>query len=243
MSPGHSDSRQCFLSIPRIEKEQSRPISQVFSVGDVGLFLSEEDWNCLTDPSKYKHPDRTPGIREAWQLWQWPLATIGGNHEPWNRPRAFDSEFFKNKLTYTNAGELQHSLKGLRVVGLSGIAREPMNLKWLDQSWSEILEQVKAGMQSKKNLTYYGANDLHLAASAAGAHILLTHDWPVDPLADCKVVRAERFLSLKVCSKYHFCGHHHRPASIQVDAVQVRALNIISSHNREQGRYPNPGWA
>jgi hypothetical protein len=64
---------------------QGRKIAQVFSVGDFGLFLSESDWDFFTGPARHKHPDWSPEIRKAWTRWQWPLAMIGGNHEPWHR--------------------------------------------------------------------------------------------------------------------------------------------------------------
>ncbi|MFZ4778132.1 MAG: hypothetical protein ACOYM3_22400 [Terrimicrobiaceae bacterium] len=42
--------------LDRIEKELGRPVAQVFSVGDLGLFLDEADWEFLTGPKKYRKP-------------------------------------------------------------------------------------------------------------------------------------------------------------------------------------------
>ena len=83
-------------------------ISQVFSVGDLGLFLDEADWGFLSGSKRSRHPDWTVGIRQEWEKWKWPLAFVGGTNEPWNRLRDFDPAWFGNKLTFTAAGELKH---------------------------------------------------------------------------------------------------------------------------------------
>jgi hypothetical protein len=87
------------VALARVEQEQGRKIAQVFSVGDFGLFLSESDWDFFTGPARHKHPDWSPEIRKAWTRWQWPLAMIGGNHEPWHRLRVFDPGNFGDKLS------------------------------------------------------------------------------------------------------------------------------------------------
>jgi hypothetical protein len=111
--------------LAQIEQEQGRRIVQVFSVGDLGLFLREEEWSFFTGPAKHKHSEWSPAIREAWNLWHWPLAIIGGNHESWHNLRVFDPGNYGGRLTYTNGRVLLHNLSGLIVVGLSGIRREP----------------------------------------------------------------------------------------------------------------------
>jgi hypothetical protein len=69
----------------RIEQELGQPVAQVFSVGDLGLFLDESDWDFLTGPKKYRKPDDSPKIRAAWKSWHRPLSAIAGNHEPLHR--------------------------------------------------------------------------------------------------------------------------------------------------------------
>jgi len=107
--------------LERIERELSRPIDQVFSVGDFGLFLDAADWNFLTGPKKYRQPETSPDIRRAWKDWRWPVSMIAGNHEPFHRLRDWDAAYFSFKLEYSNAGDLLHSVSGLKVSGLSGI--------------------------------------------------------------------------------------------------------------------------
>ena len=107
--------------LSRIENETGRAIAQVFSVGDLGLFLDEEDWNFLTGPKKYRAPEESPAIRRAWKSWRWPLSMIAGNHEPFHSLRDCDASYFSFKLEFTNAGKLTHSVSGLEVAGLSGI--------------------------------------------------------------------------------------------------------------------------
>ena len=97
----------------------------------------------------------SPAIREAWNLWQWPLAMIGGNHEPWHKLRVFNRGDFGGKLTYTNGGVLAHNLVGLLVVGLSGIRRELKEERTAELSWQEIVTQCRCGKISRKELTYW----------------------------------------------------------------------------------------
>ena len=92
--------------LERIETDLGRPISQVFSVGDLGLFVDEGDWAFLTGPKKYRCPEDSKMIRDSWEAWRWPLSAIAGNHEPFHRLRDWDASHFSNKLEYTNAGEL-----------------------------------------------------------------------------------------------------------------------------------------
>jgi hypothetical protein len=66
----------------RLELELGAPISQTFSVGDLGLFFTPEDWAFLTGPKKYRFPEQSEKIAEAWAIWRWPLAAIAGNHWP-----------------------------------------------------------------------------------------------------------------------------------------------------------------
>jgi len=64
------------------EGELGVGIDQLFGVGDLGLFLAEEDRSYLIGRRKHKRPVWCPKICEAWQVWRWPTAAIGGNHEP-----------------------------------------------------------------------------------------------------------------------------------------------------------------
>ncbi len=82
MGDVHANLPLALRGLERIEEECGQAIAQVFSVGDLGLFLDPLDWNFLSGPKKHRHPERTPAIVEAWNAWRWPLAMIGGNHEP-----------------------------------------------------------------------------------------------------------------------------------------------------------------
>ncbi len=135
----------------------------MFSVGDVGLFLDRDDWNYLTGPSKHRHPEWSSLIAAAWEQWRWPLAIIGGNHEPYHRLRTFDPAHFGSKLTYTNAGALKHQVDGLNVYGLSGIYH-PDHLSFgpsvrrgepKPRSWDDLVHLAKGNKEALKRLTYY----------------------------------------------------------------------------------------
>jgi hypothetical protein len=151
----HAKVALALPALARIEQEQGRKIAQVFSVGDFGLFLSERDWDFFTGPARHKHPDWSPEIRKAWTRWQWPLAVIGGNHEPWHRLRVFDPGHFGDKLSYTNGGVLPHNLSGLMVVGLSGIQRPSKKVCSAEPAWQETLAQCQFGKISRRELTFY----------------------------------------------------------------------------------------
>jgi hypothetical protein len=238
----HGQVALALKALLRIEQEQGRRIAQMFSVGDFGLFLSERDWDFFTGPARHKHPDWSPAMRDAWTRWPWPLAMIGGNHEPWHKLRVFDSGYFGEKLSYTNGGVLPHSLSGLIVVGLSGIQRKSEETHSAVPTWQETLAQCQARKIGRRALTYYGPEDVTAAANAGPAHILLTHDWPTDPEKDdaCPA-RVEQSIASAVRPIFHFCGHHHRSAAFATAGTEVRALNIFGS-NANQNRL-EPGWA
>jgi len=238
----HAQLGLALTALAQIEREQGCRIAQVFSVGDLGLFLSEQDWDFFTGPSRHKHPEWSRAIREAWNHWEWPLAMIGGNHEPWHKLRVFDADNFAGKLTYTNGGILPHSLSGLIVVGLSGIQREPKEKDSVEPGWRVILTDCQCGKTSRKVLTYYRSQEVKAAANAGPAHILLTHDWPVGPNPnDVGSARAERLIASAIRPSFHFCGHHHRSAAFATGGIEIRALNIIAD-NAVKYR-PKSGWA
>ena len=241
----HDNVRFALESLLRLEKEQGVRISQVFSVGDLGLFLEASDWNFLTGPSKYRRPERSEEIRLAWDAWPWPLATVGGNHEAWGRLRDFDPGYFGNKLSYTDAGLLKHSLTGLLVAGISGIkatgnnpARNPPENK----SWRQIMASYKYGKLSPKALSHYRMADIDAALKIGSAHVVLTHDWPVDPpnCRDPGLHRPEMDIIKRLRPQFAFCGHHHRTAVLRIGNTETRALNIIA---RDGQAWVNPGWA
>jgi lariat debranching enzyme len=226
----------------RLERELDVRIEQLFCVGDLGLFLDEDDWAYLTGPKKHRHPEWSPEIREVWRIWRWPIAAIGGNHEPWHRLRVFDTEYFGERLTYTNAGLLAHRLDGLRVVGLSGI-RGPDDSYYNKSTWSERLMAVHSGLHSRKLLAYYTESDVECTLNAGSADILLTHDWPVAPdhvVSGSPGEEAQVALE-RLAPVWHFCGHHHRAHQWRIGVTAMRALNIITHEDR--GEDALPGWA
>jgi hypothetical protein len=223
--------------LARLELTHGRKIEQVFSVGDLGLFLQAEDWDFLTGPDKYRRTEDTERIKEAWANWRWPLSMIGGNHEPFNRLRDWDSGHFGHRLEYTDGGNLNHSIQGLRVYGLTGIARNsgPL-LRGRTKHWSEILDDVRSGELSIKELTYYLKRDIdQILALSPRPDILLTHDWPFHPLRpDAAEERVERMLLELVRPQFHFAGHHHQHHVAEMSPTRFEALNIIQAKN-------NPG--
>ncbi|MGC1480829.1 MAG: metallophosphoesterase, partial [Chthoniobacterales bacterium] len=215
--------------IDRTERQIGRKIDQVFSVGDLGLFFDDTDWTFLTGPKKYRRPEWSSKIRDAWAAWRWPLAMIAGNHEPFNRLRAWDPSHYGPLLTYTNAGELAHRVPELRVVGLSGIyhrdalnfPRDPIGRESRAahaNPWLPTLEAVNRGEISRKHLTFYKTLELEFLWSLpAHPHVILTHDWPLCPpgLTDSGD-RPEADLVSILRPQYSFCGHHHRTARFRL---------------------------
>lgn len=161
--------------LQRIESEIGSPVTQVFSVGDLGLFLQESDWDFLTGPAKYRRPEISPAIRAAWSAWRWPISMIGGNHEPFHLLRNWSPSAFSNQLHYTDAGELRHTIPGLRVAGLSGI-HHPAHMDFITEdeaglprgshakSWPEMVALARARLISRKRLTYYKSMRSNISA-------------------------------------------------------------------------------
>lgn len=241
----------------RIEAETSSPIAQVFSVGDLGLFLQESDWDYLTGPAKYRHPETSPEIRAAWSAWQWPLSMIGGNHEPFHLLRDWNPAAFSNKLEYTDAGELHHTIPGLRVAGLSGIYH-PEHVGFMMESegnlpksrqaksWPEMVAMARARLISRKRLTYYKQQEIDkLCTTNSQPHLLLLHDWPVAPAHIHEIHDRRPESEILDALQPHFlcCGHHHTAARFCVQSSEVIALNLITSKALSYPRIIQDGWA
>lgn len=238
----------------RLENELERKVDQVFSVGDLGLFLNEDDWNFLTGPKKYRQPEESSNIRRAWKSWRWPLSMIGGNHEPFHRLRDWDAAYFSFKLEYTNAGELTHSVSGLKVAGLSGIyhpqemefvtplERHTMKLGAVD-SWPAMASLAREKRVSISRLAYYKEFEVeHL--KTLSPDILLLHDWPVAPahIRQIYARRPEAEIVTATRPRFVCCGHHHTAADFMVGPTRVLALNIISSKELIHQHGICPGW-
>jgi lariat debranching enzyme len=251
----HGEIPLALHALDQIEQQAGEPIVQVFCVGDFGLFLDPNDWAYLTGPKKYRFPENTSRIVAAWRDWRWPLAMIGGNHEPMNRLRAFDSEWFGPRFTYTDGGELDHCVPGLRVYGLSGIYH-PESLEFppndyrdrhlppRTRTWAAMVDLVGTGRISSKQLSYYKRDDIdRLNALPPEPHLLLTHDWPFPPahLPPETDRRTERELVDVLRSQMHFCGHHHIPQSFSAGPSSIRALAIIRSSSTPPYQ-ANPSW-
>lgn len=243
--------------LKRIEIETGRPIAQVFSVGDFGLFLDEADWDFLTGPIKYRSPENSPKIRAAWAAWHWPLSMIAGNHEPFHLLRDWNPAAFSNKLQYTDAGELHHSIPGLRVAGLSGIHHaEHMNFNTDGEtylpnaphakSWSEMVDLARSGAISRKRLTYYKQHEIdQLYDLDFTPHLVLLHDWPVPPdhIVDIQGCRPEADILNFLKPRFLCCGHHHTSARFTVETTEVMALNLITTKEMSHGWNIQSGWA
>ena len=243
--------------LSRIEDELGRPVAQVFSVGDFGLFLRETDWNFLTGPKKFRRPEACPGIRAAWEAWRWPISMIGGNHEPFHLLRDWTPGAFGGKLEYSDAGELTHGFPGLRVAGLSGIFH-PGELEFTSPesgriprsprpgTWPEMVQLVRAGVISRKRLCYYTQHEIdHLCSLAPQPDLLLLHDWPEAPdhIQQIHERRPEREILEALAPNFLCCGHHHRARLFRVRDTRVIALNIITSGEVNHQHEILPGWA
>jgi hypothetical protein len=247
----HSRIQEAFNALEKIELQFQRSIAQVFCVGDLGLFLDPGDWKFLTGPKRYRRPQDTPAIRAAWEAWRWPLATIAGNHEPFNRLRNFNPAWFAHKLTYTNAGMLSHSISGLRVAGLSGIfhLEDFGDLRQFQPSipdhWAFLLDRVAQNKSSPKTLTRYRFFEVIKMLGLASPHLLLTHDWPVRPdfIEKDRDIYPELSVTVALRPQFHLCGHHHVCHSFLVDNVKVRALSILKSDEASFTGPVNSGWA
>lgn len=254
MGDVHANLPLALRGLERIEEEYGQSIAQVLSVGDLGLFLDPLDWNFLSGPKKHRHPERTPAILEAWKEWRWPLAMIGGNHEPWHKLRDFKPGDFGPRLTFTNAGALSHTVKDLRVYGLSGIYH-PDHLEYYEagvperaraKSWADLVRPGKGAQISPKRLTYYKREELEsLLALPAAPHLLLTHDWPKEPAGTHAnfATRPERHLAETLRPQYVCCGHHHRAEAFRLAASECRALSIIQDREPSTRESIRPGWA
>jgi hypothetical protein len=242
--------------LSRIENEFGRPVAQVFSIGDLGLFLDEPDWGFLTGPKKYRKPEDSPAIRAAWKSWRWPLSAIAGNHEPFHRLRNWDASYFSFKLDYTNAGELAHKVPDLRVAGLSGIYH-PQEMEFVTaleartmklprvETWPEMVSLTETNKISRSRLTYYKEFEVeHMKALDFTPDLLLLHDWPVTPphVGQSYPRRPEAEIVEALRPPFVCCGHHHTAGDFMLGQSRILPLNIISTEGLVYRHIINPGW-
>ncbi|MGF1678197.1 MAG: metallophosphoesterase [Candidatus Methylacidiphilales bacterium] len=254
----HHEIALAVEGLERLEIELGRSIDQVFSVGDLGLFLEPEDWDFLTGPKKYRHPDLSPVIKRAWEGWCWPLAAIAGNHEPLHIYRSGDWSLFGEKFSYTHAGELSHGIPGMHVAGLSGIyhpdcaqfitLEEKNNGRFPcgPVGWPEMVDLVRKGLVKAKRLTYFKEEEVaRLKSLPPRPHILLTHDWPMQPPwhRPAHPRRPEAEVAETLQPRWIFSGHHHQTYSARHGVSEFRALNIITSPELKPRHEILSGWA
>ena len=220
-------------------EEVRGPIDWVFSVGDFGLFLKEEDWRWLAGPKHHRHPEWSADIAGAWESWKWGFSMIGGNHEPYHLLRDGGIP----RVNYTDAGWLDHGIAGLRVAGLSGIYHpEHLEFGWDEnrrkrfRSWKELARGVTSFQASIKRLNYYKQRELDLLAPLR-PHLMLTHDWNTTPAGVTDLPRPEAALIESMKPDFLCCGHHHRTLEYQSGSTQVYAMNLLRV---SQG--PECGW-
>lgn len=120
----------------------------------------------------------------------------------------------------------------------SNPARNPPENK----SWRQILASYRYGKLSPKALSHYRPADIDAALKIGSAHVVLTHDWAVDPPScqDPGLHRPEMDIIERLRPQFAFCGHHHRPAVLRIGNTESRALNIIARDGQE---WVNSGWA
>jgi len=248
----HHHIAQAAEALTRLE--QDIRIDQVFSVGDLGLFLTEPDWAYLTGPSKYRKPEESHKIRKAWEKWKWPVSIIAGNHEPFNRLRNFDPGYFSFKLSYANAGILEHNVPDLLATGISGIYK-PTELDFMSDlearqlkiqkpaTWEEMVLLVEQHKISRSRLTYYKESDIEHVKSIKSPNLMLLHDWPIKPRHTNFEYdrRPEKEIVEKATPQILCCGHHHTAARFTVGTTEVFALNIIGEAGKPH--MLNKGWA
>jgi hypothetical protein len=252
----HHQLAMAVEGLESIEQELGEPLAQVFTVGDLGLFLEESDWDFLTGPKKYREPEISPYLNKCWAKWRWPMAMIAGNHEPFHKLRDWQPGTFGPHLTYTNAGWLEHRIGGLRVAGLSGIfhpdhlhftAAGDRNIRSAPhpQTWPELMELVRRNAVATKRLTYFKEAEVEQVKSLEPTpHLLLLHDWPVLPGSAHAVHerRPEKEVVEKLQPQFVCCGHHHQPGDFTLGASRVLGLNLIH-HSNDYAHRISPGWA
>jgi hypothetical protein len=182
---------------------------------------------------------------------------IGGNHEPFHLLRDWNPAAFSHKLQYTDAGELPHSIPGLRVAGLSGIYH-PDHTEFLADgelllprthratSWPEMVKLTRSGPVSRKRLTYYNQHEIdQLCRLDFTLQLLLLHDWPIAPvhIREIHDRRPEAEILATLKPDFLCCGHHHTAARFSIQSTEVIALNLITSKQRAYQGDIQSGWA
>ncbi len=159
---------------------------------------------------------------------------IGGNHEPFNRLRDWDAAHYDYRLNYTDSGDLVHDVPGMRVYGLTGICGDNYGKRGRSEQWPYLVEQVKSGEKSAKELMYYRKREVdQLLGLRKRPHILMTHNWPIrSSPTDSDRLDPERELLNLLEPQFHFSGHKHLHHIQQIGNTRFEGLNLIYLKNQ-----------
>ena len=206
----HGHHRRMVSLIERWIRRHKVVPDAILQVGDFEPHRHADDLATMAGPSRHKALGDFHLFASGAKRFPWPVYFIGGNHEPygWLDHHPGGLELTHNCHYIGRAGAIE--VRGVRVVGLSGVHAPNTPTRRPDPAL--------IAHHSNKDHIWVTHEDVDLALDAGPAHVLLTHDWPDDVLADAGTLdrrrldpgnpHAQALLDL-LTPQFMFCGHMH----------------------------------
>ncbi len=206
----HGHHRRMVALVERWTTHHGVVPDAVIQVGDCEPHRHLDDLTTMAGPSKHKRLGDFADFHEGRSRFPWPVYFIGGNHEPYGwldqHPDGF--ELTHNCHYLGRAGSFE--VRGVRVVGLTGI--------YSSNAPASRPHPNSIARHSNKDHIWTLPEDADVALDAGPAHVLITHDWPEDVLAQASAMdrrrhdtgnpHAQALLEL-LQPRFMFCGHMH----------------------------------
>ncbi|MBD2300626.1 metallophosphoesterase [Nostoc sp. FACHB-190] len=227
----HGQMQNMVKLLSKWESRLGIKLAFVLQVGDFEPHRHEADLSTMSAPTKYKKLGDFPDYYSEKKFFPWPIYFIGGNHEPYG----FLEQFPKGQKIINNCYYLgrvsSNIIKGLNVVGLSGIYQK-------DKFHSLRPHFLEIYTKSNKEYIYFNEDDIAQAIDYKNADILLLHDCPseiVNPSIIAEIIgfsikygdeignEFARMLVDLLLPKVVLCGHIH----------YKHYTHIVTSDNRK----------
>lgn len=203
--------------LTRWEAAFGKTLRFVLQVGDFEGNRNVSDVSSTPGPAKYRSLGDFPDFIEGRARFQWPVLTIGGNHEAflWLDELPEGGELAPNCTYLGRAGCVE--IEGLRVAYLSGI----YSPKAFDTERPRVRSKRQ---QSWKRSSYFDRRDVENVLACEHADILVVHDWAAGAVPESEVEahdrahraparsignRWAREIAERLCPRLVLAGHMH----------------------------------
>jgi hypothetical protein len=161
----HGHHHRMVSMVESISNKKNVSIQFVLQVGDFEAHRDENDLSSMDAPQKYRKLGDFRDYYSGQCQFPWPLYFIGGNHEPYGWYEEHINGFELTPACHYLGRVNCQEIYGIKVVGISGIYREPKFI-------SQRPNMSQCGYVSNKEYTYYNEKDIESAMNFGRCDVL-----------------------------------------------------------------------